>query len=104
MIAVFTTCGSREEAAKISQTLVERRMVACAQISEIESCYTWNGAIQREREWRLLLKTLADRYAEVEAAIRTLHSYDIPAIYAVPVTHVSRPYADWVAQSVGVQP
>ena len=95
-IAVLTTVGSRDAARALARTLVERGLVACAQISEIESFYRWDGALQDEREWRLLLKTVEARYAEVEAAIRALHAYELPAIYALPLAHAYAPYADWV--------
>ena len=95
-IAVFTTIDSREQAEAIATALVERRLAACVQISEITSVYNWQGAIENDREFRVMAKTLAERYAEVEAAIRELHSYDLPAVYAVPITQVFAPYAEWV--------
>jgi periplasmic divalent cation tolerance protein len=95
-VAVITTVGSRDQARAIARTLVERGLVACAQISEIESLYRWDGALQDEPEWRLLLKTVAARYDAVEAAIRALHPYALPAIYALPVERAFAPYAEWV--------
>ena len=95
-IAVFTTIDSREQAEAIATSLVERRLAACVQISEITSVYDWQGAIENDREFRVMAKTLAERYAEVEAAIRELHSYDLPAVYAVPISRVFAPYAEWV--------
>ena len=102
-IAVMTTVGSRAEAHAIARALVARGLVACAQISEIESVYRWNGALKHDREWRLLLKTVADRYDAVEEAIRAVHPYELPAIYALPVERAYGPYADWVrTESAGV--
>ncbi len=97
LLAVFTTVGSREQAQRIADALVSRGLVACAQISEIESVYVWQGALQREPEFRLLLKTTAAQYAAVQSAIRELHAYELPAIFAVEVTHAFEPYAAWVA-------
>ena len=57
-IAVITTVASRDDARRIATALVERRLVACAQISEIESLYHWDGALQHDAEFRLLLKTV----------------------------------------------
>ena len=99
IIAVLTTIDSAEGARAMAAALVERRLAACVQISEIDSVYAWQGAIQNDREYRVVAKTLASRYAEVEAAIRELHSYDLPAIYAVELTEVFTPYADWVAEN-----
>lgn len=101
MLAVITTTATtRDDARRIAHELVRRGLVACAQINEIESVYAWKGAVAQETEWRLVLKTLAERYPAVEAAIRELHSYELPAIYALPVTEASADYADWVAEAV----
>ena len=104
LVAVFTTTGSLDEAQRMARSLVERRLVACAQIEAIESVYRWDGAVRQGPEFRLLLKTTAARYAEVEAAIRALHSYDLPAIYAFAVEASYAPYADWVAAEVAELP
>jgi periplasmic divalent cation tolerance protein len=100
-IAVVTTVASREQAQRIARALVERRLAACAQISEIESFYRWDGALQQEPEFRVLLKTVEERYAEVEVAIRELHPYQLPAIHAFAFEQVFEPYAQWIRAAVG---
>jgi periplasmic divalent cation tolerance protein len=99
-IAIVTTVASREEAQRLARTLVERRLAACAQISEIESVYRWQGAVQQDGEFRVLFKTTDTRYAEVERAIRELHSYELPAIHAFAFEHVLPAYAQWVVENV----
>ncbi len=96
-IAVFTTVGSEAEAKRIARALVERKLAACVQISQIESFYHWNGAVQNEPEYRLLIKTAAERYGEVEAAIREMHSYELPAIHAWAMDRIYAPYGEWIA-------
>ena len=100
MLAVFTTVASREEALTLAKALVERRLAACAQIEPIESVYRWEGAVRHEGEFRIVFKTVAERYAEVEAAIRELHSYDLPAIHALAVDEADARYAGWVKDEV----
>ena len=96
----MTTTDSLDEARAIAAALVERRLAACAQISSIQSFYTWEGEVQDDDEFRVLIKTAEDRYADVEAAILELHSYDLPAIVAFDITRAYGPYADWVIDSV----
>jgi periplasmic divalent cation tolerance protein len=98
LVAVYTTVATREDARRMAKALVERKLAACAQISEIESFYSWKGAVQNEAEWCILFKTTAGQYAAVEAAIRELHTYELPAIHAVAVEHVFPPYANWVEE------
>lgn len=99
LIAVITTTSSLEEAQRLAQRLVEQRLVACAQISSIESYYRWGGQVEHAQEYRLLLKTTESRYSEVEQAIRRLHSYELPAIFALPVSQAFLEYAQWVEES-----
>ena len=97
-IAVFTTVGSRSKAEALARALVERKLVACAQISVIDSFYRWQGELQHEPEFRLLLKTTRERYNAVEAAIRELHPYELPAIVALEFDAVYAPFAAWIDQ------
>ncbi len=95
----MTTTDNLDEARAIAAALVERKLAACAQISSIQSFYTWNGEVRNDDEYRLLIKTTAARYADVEAAIVELHSYDLPAVVAFDISRAYGPYADWIAAS-----
>ena len=98
LLAVLTTTAGQQEARAIARALVERGLAACVQISEIESFYLWQGELQQDPEYRLVAKTTEEQYAAVEQVIRELHSYELPAIYAVPLTRTFQPYAKWVEE------
>ncbi|HEV3482046.1 MAG TPA: divalent-cation tolerance protein CutA [Candidatus Acidoferrales bacterium] len=101
-IVVFVTCGSIEEAQQIGRTLVDRKLVACANIlrAPVQSIYWWKNEIESAEEVLLLLKSSRSRFAAVVSAIRNLHSYDLPEIIALPITAGSRGYLDWISRSV----
>lgn len=99
LIAVVTTVAKREDALRLAHALVERKLAACAQISAIESVYSWKDEIQHEPELRVLFKTTDERYALVESTIRELHSYELPAIHAFALEHVYPAYAEWIAEN-----
>ena len=98
-IAVVTTVGSRAEAQALAHALVQRRLAACAQISDIHSVYRWQGQVEQADECRVVVKTTRERYAQVEQTIRELHSYELPAIHAWAFDEIYAPYADWIVQS-----
>jgi len=98
LLAVHTTVASIDAARRMARALVERKLAACAQIGEIESLYAWQGALANEREFRILFKTTDARVAEVEAAIRELHDYELPAIHAVALEHVDPAYGRWIEE------
>lgn len=95
-IAVVTTVATLDEARAMALSLVEQGLAACAQISEIESFYRWQGVLEHESEFRILFKTLEARYAQLEAAIQAQHSYALPAIHAFALEHVSAAYGEWI--------
>jgi len=100
-IQVLTTAGSEEEAARIADLLLDQHLAACVQIiGPIVSRYRWQGKLEHEQEWQCLVKTEAPRYREVEAAIRTVHSYEEPEILAIPILAGSKGYLEWVSASV----
>jgi periplasmic divalent cation tolerance protein len=95
-IAVVTTVDSRAEAQAMARAMVERRLAACAQITAIDSYYEWEGAVREHAEYRVTFKTVAERYAGLEEAIRAMHSYELPAIHAVALERCYAPYAAWL--------
>lgn len=98
---VLTTTGSEEEARKIAQTLVDRQLAACVNIvPQVESVYRWQGKVESAREWLLLIKTTAEKFAAVRDAIRELHSYDLPECIAIAIDDGSAGYLQWIADSV----
>jgi periplasmic divalent cation tolerance protein len=96
-IQVLTTTDRRDRADEIARALVQRRVAACVQVvGPITSTFHWQGKIDRAEEWLCIAKTRGDLYAEVEAAILEVHSYQVPEILAVPVTAGHAPYLEWM--------
>lgn len=99
---VLTTAGSKEEAHRIAHALVERRLAACVNlVPQISSVYRWEGKVQEAEEWLLLIKTTAAVFESVRAAIKELHSYELPECISIPVEEGSQTYLDWLGSSVG---
>lgn len=99
---VMTTAGSAEEAERIATGLVDSRLAACVNIvSPMTSIYRWNGAVQKEQEWLLLIKTTAAHFEVVSSKIRDLHSYDLPECIQIPIEAGSAKYLQWMAENAG---
>jgi periplasmic divalent cation tolerance protein len=99
---VLTTCGSREEAQRIANGLVERRLAACVNIvPQIESVYRWQGKIESATEWLLLIKTTAALFERLRDALLELHSYDVPECIEIGIEDGSAAYLEWIGESVG---
>ena len=97
----MVTCASREEARKISSRLLEKRLVACANIlPNIESRFWWKGKLDSAAELLLTMKTARSNFKKIETEIKRLHSYEVPEIIAIPIVAGSRDYLDWISQVV----
>ena len=102
-IIVLTNLPDREAAVRLANELVAKKLAACVNVlSECTSVYRWKGAVENTREVPVLIKTRAARYAEIEAAIRGLHPYELPEIIAVPVLRGFDDYLQWVADETGI--
>ncbi len=100
-ILIMVTCASKEEARKISGQLLRKRLVACASIlPKIESKFWWKGKLDSAREILVTMKTVRSNFKKIEALIKSLHSYEVPEIIAVPIVAGSRDYLDWISRTI----
>jgi periplasmic divalent cation tolerance protein len=100
-IVVFITAANRPEAEKISRHLVEGKYVACTNIvPRVSSLYWWKGKIESADEVFLMAKTTLKKFKAMAAAVRKLHSYEVPEIIALPIVAGSDDYLHWIDESV----
>jgi periplasmic divalent cation tolerance protein len=96
-LLVLTNLPDRAAAERLAGALVEQRVAACVNIlAPCKSVYRWKGAVQHDEEHPLLVKTTAERYPALEAAIRAAHPYELPEIIAVRVERGLPEYLAWV--------
>lgn len=96
---IYITVPKFDDATRISRTLLEECLVACANILPgMTSIYRWNDKIVQEQEVLLLLKTPSYLSDQVVARVKSLHSYECPAILVMPIEGGFDPYIQWVKQ------
>ncbi len=101
-ITVLTTASSREEADRIANLLLELRLAGCVQIVEnVRSKYWWEGKIEESQEFLLLIKTTKEQFERVERTIKSVHTYEVPEIVALPIVKGSSDYLEWLKGEVG---
>lgn len=99
-MVVLTTLPNAEAASKLSKTLVDERLAACANIlPAIRSVYRWQGKVQEEAEVLVLLKTRQERFGRLKARVLELHPYDVPEVIAIRIDDGHQPYLDWVTDA-----
>ncbi|MGB3626610.1 MAG: divalent-cation tolerance protein CutA [Henriciella sp.] len=99
-LLIRITCPSTDVAHKIADTAVERRLAACANIDgPVASTYLWKGVVEQAFEHVLWLKSVSACWPELEKLVTELHPYDVPAMVAMPLSHMPLPFAAWLGDN-----
>lgn len=102
---VLVTAPDEAVAEKLARTLVEERLIACANlVPKIRSIYRWEGKVHDEAEVLLVMKTRAEGFEALAARVKALHPYSVPEILQVPVQAGHQPYLDWVLAETAPEP
>ena len=97
-IVILITCSSADEAEKISSSLLDKKLIACANIVPgIRSLFRWQGEMCSENEVLLILKTTADKFDLILTTVQDQHSYDTPEVIALPIIKGSEKYLKWIS-------
>lgn len=99
MIVVYVTCKGKEEAQKIGKAAVEKKLAACANYFPISSIYEWEGKLEEDSEFVLLLKTVDGNFERLKEEVKKMHSYDVPCILKIDV-EANKEFGDWVKGQV----
>ena len=98
---IMVTTSSREEAEKIATTLLERKLIACANIlGPVSSRFWWQGKIDLAEEYMIFMKTKRELFDQVADSVKQLHSYEVPEIIALPIVEGAKPYLEWINSSL----
>jgi periplasmic divalent cation tolerance protein len=101
-VQIFTTTGRREDAERIVQVLMQKKLAGCVQIiANVSSTYWWKGKIEKAEEWLCLIKSEKTLYEQIEKAIKEIQPYEVPEITAVPIVAGSKEYFRWLDQELG---
>lgn len=98
-VIIQTTVSNKKEAKTLSKVLLEKKLVACVQISKVESSYVWKGKICKQKEYLLSFKSTKDRVSAVERFLLGQHNYELPEITIFETSH-SKEYGEWVKRIV----
>ncbi len=102
-LLITTTFESRVDADKMATMLLEKRLIACAQISSsVSSHYWWQGKIVSSEEYLLVMKSDESLYQNLEQVIRESHPYETPEIIATVITHLSEEYRRWLEKELRI--
>lgn len=99
-IVVLITAKNKREANKISKSLLDDKLIACANVIDgIDSLFWWKGKVCREKEVLLVIKSTKSKFKKIVSAVKNIHSYDVPEIIALPIIDGNPDYLKWIKDS-----
>lgn len=99
---IYITYPDEATANKVSSILIEKRLVACANVFPIGSIYTWKEKIESDREYVSIVKTIEANFEKVTEEVEKLHPYEVPCITGWSA-EANQAYEDWIEESVDFQ-
>lgn len=93
---VYVTAKDEEEAKKIANHLLAKRLIACANMFNIKSLYWWKGKIENDDEVVLIMKTQKEHKERIVNEVKALHSYEMPCIEFLPIEDGNPDYLAWI--------
>jgi periplasmic divalent cation tolerance protein len=95
-IELILTCGSWQEAQKIADSLLQQRLIACVEFIDIKSKNWWKHELEESSEVKLIMQSVERNFSNVEKVVKELHSYETPALHAIPITVITDEAAAWL--------
>jgi len=96
-VVIFVTASSEEEARKVAEHLLTKRKAACVNIvPKVDSSFWWQGKLDSAQESLLIIKTKASLLQEVIALVKSVHSYSVPEVIALPIIGGNEDYLNWI--------
>ena len=99
MTLAYITCKDKKQAESITKRLLNKKLIACANIFPISSIYAWKGKIVNEKEYVLVAKTNEKKFKAVVKETTKIHTYEIPCILKIK-EEANKPYAAWVEKEL----
>ena len=98
-VLIISTYPNKKSISKISNDLIKNKIIACVNISKIDSIYSWNGKIQNSPEYIAIFKTVTKNKTKLKKVIAETHPYDVPEIAEIDVNSINKSYLNWLIQS-----
>lgn len=93
---MYVTCPDEVTARTLARALLERRLVACANLVPVTSLYHWEGKVEEAREVAMFLKTRRALVREVIQTVESLHPYEVPCAVGFELGEGATEYLAWV--------
>lgn len=97
-IIIKTTYPDKQKASEVVLELIEKKLIASANIIPIRSVSSWTGKVTEGDEFMVLLNTREENWEVVKVEIEKDHPYEVPCIVKIKA-EANESYENWVGES-----
>lgn len=99
---IWSPFASKQQAADAAATLLQEKLIGCANMIPIDSVFEWQGEIEQGQECGALFKTSADLLDRAVRRLEEIHPYETPAITGWKCDSAAAATAAWLG-AIGQQ-
>lgn len=100
MSVILLTCSDEAEADKISESLLNKKLIACAKKLPVNSKFWWKGEIDNANEVLVILETVEEKFEEIEKEVKVHHSYETPMLFSIPIGSTTAEVNSWLEENL----
>lgn len=97
---LFLTCANKAEANKITNTLLEKKLIVCSKRFSISSSFLWKGKIEESNEILLIMDSLVENFEKINTEIKKLHSYETFVLTSIPIKQTTKEVKAWIKKEL----
>lgn len=96
MYLIYCPFPNMNEAKKAGKAIIDEELGCCVNIlKSYSSIYKWKGKIAEESEYVLIAKAMDESVEALEAKLKEIHPYNIPAIARIKIEKINEEYRNW---------
>ena len=96
---ITTLCDKEEIANRITDTLLEKKLVSGSQISKVHSKWWWNNRLEENDEYKVEFRTKESLLSQVENEIKKIHDYEVPEISYYEINSTNSDFKKWIDEN-----
>ncbi len=99
-IVIKTFTDDRKIADKIIKELLKDKLIASAQLEEVDSSYFWKNEIINSKEFKLEFRSKKSLFKEIESVIKSIHNYEVPEISMFEIKNANEGFFEWIEENI----
>ena len=97
---IIISATSREEADRISEVLVKKKLIAGSLILKGDSRFWWKGKVQKEPYWNVHAHSLAGNRERIIEVVEGMHKDEVPIIAFLKLDGNEK-FLNWIREEIG---